>query len=63
MNAAMKVMFVKNGSKLKLHVFLYCSHITTLKIDQKPPAPCNDSVGNPTIWNHGYSEMAGHRNK
>ncbi|XP_072926253.1 PH domain leucine-rich repeat-containing protein phosphatase 2-like [Hemitrygon akajei] len=38
------------------------SHITTLKIDQKPPA-CNDSVGISTLWNHGYSEMAGHRNK
>ncbi|XP_067905406.1 PH domain leucine-rich repeat-containing protein phosphatase 2-like isoform X1 [Heterodontus francisci] len=39
------------------------SHITTLKIDQKPSVPISDPVGAPTFWSHGYSEMAGHRNK
>ncbi|XP_038662467.1 PH domain leucine-rich repeat-containing protein phosphatase 2-like isoform X1 [Scyliorhinus canicula] len=39
------------------------SHITTLKIDQKPTVPTSDPAGAPTFWSHGYSEMAGHRNK
>uniref|UniRef100_A0A4W3JFZ0 PH domain leucine-rich repeat-containing protein phosphatase 2 n=2 Tax=Callorhinchus milii TaxID=7868 RepID=A0A4W3JFZ0_CALMI len=39
------------------------SHIATLKIDQKPPVLTNDSMGGPTLWSHGYAEMAGHRNK
>ncbi|KAJ8339964.1 hypothetical protein SKAU_G00345970 [Synaphobranchus kaupii] len=39
------------------------SHITTLKLDQKPPVMAGDSLGTPTLWNHGYSEMSGQRNK
>ncbi|KAJ8343740.1 hypothetical protein SKAU_G00310690 [Synaphobranchus kaupii] len=38
------------------------SHITTLKLDQKP-VMIGDSVGSSTLWNHGYSELSGHRNK
>ncbi|XP_048402792.2 PH domain leucine-rich repeat-containing protein phosphatase 2-like isoform X1 [Stegostoma tigrinum] len=39
------------------------SHITTLKIDPKPTVQTSDSAGSPAFWSHGYSEMAGHRNK
>ncbi|XP_036782822.2 PH domain leucine-rich repeat-containing protein phosphatase 2 isoform X2 [Manis pentadactyla] len=38
------------------------SHITTLKIDQKP-LPTTDSTGTSTFWSHGLAEMAGQRNK
>ncbi|KAM6980163.1 PH domain leucine-rich repeat-containing protein phosphatase 2 [Aplochiton taeniatus] len=39
------------------------SHITTLKLDQKPALPSGDTLGTSTLWNHGYSEMSGQRNK
>ncbi|XP_046898195.1 LOW QUALITY PROTEIN: PH domain leucine-rich repeat-containing protein phosphatase 2 [Hypomesus transpacificus] len=39
------------------------SHITTLKLDQKPAMAAGDSAGSSTLWNHGYSEMSGQRNK
>ncbi|KAJ8417818.1 hypothetical protein AAFF_G00226610 [Aldrovandia affinis] len=39
------------------------SHITTLKLDQKPAMTAGDSLGSSTLWNHGYSEMSGQRNK
>ncbi|XP_038824903.1 PH domain leucine-rich repeat-containing protein phosphatase 2-like isoform X1 [Salvelinus namaycush] len=39
------------------------SHITTLKLDQKPAMTTGDSLGSSTLWNHGYSEMSGQRNK
>ncbi|MBN3306300.1 PHLP2 phosphatase, partial [Amia calva] len=39
------------------------SHITTLKLDQKPAMTAGDSLGSSTLWNHGYSEMTGQRNK
>uniref|UniRef100_A0A4W2GXT5 protein-serine/threonine phosphatase n=1 Tax=Bos indicus x Bos taurus TaxID=30522 RepID=A0A4W2GXT5_BOBOX len=38
------------------------SHITTLKIDQKP-LPTTDSTVTSTFWSHGLAEMAGQRNK
>ncbi|XP_023379431.1 PH domain leucine-rich repeat-containing protein phosphatase 2 [Pteropus vampyrus] len=38
------------------------SHITTLKIDQKP-LPSTDSTVTSTFWSHGLAEMAGQRNK
>ncbi|XP_020819266.1 PH domain leucine-rich repeat-containing protein phosphatase 2 isoform X2 [Phascolarctos cinereus] len=38
------------------------SHITTLKIDQKPLLTA-DSAGASTFWSHGLAEMAGQRNK
>ncbi|XP_056680339.1 PH domain leucine-rich repeat-containing protein phosphatase 2 isoform X1 [Monodelphis domestica] len=38
------------------------SHITTLKIDQKP-LPTADSANASTFWSHGLAEMAGQRNK
>nr|XP_054309233.1 PH domain leucine-rich repeat-containing protein phosphatase 2 isoform X3 [Pongo pygmaeus] len=38
------------------------SHITTLKIDQKP-LPTTDSTVMSTFWSHGLAEMAGQRNK
>uniref|UniRef100_A0A8C6CLU3 PH domain leucine-rich repeat-containing protein phosphatase 2 n=1 Tax=Moschus moschiferus TaxID=68415 RepID=A0A8C6CLU3_MOSMO len=38
------------------------SHITTLKIDQKP-FPTTDSTVTSTFWSHGLAEMAGQRNK
>ncbi|KAL1007256.1 hypothetical protein UPYG_G00084160 [Umbra pygmaea] len=43
-----------------LNVF---SHITTLKLDQKSATPGGDSLGSSNLWNHGYSEMSGQRNK
>uniref|UniRef100_A0A6Q2ZL51 PH domain leucine-rich repeat-containing protein phosphatase 2 n=1 Tax=Esox lucius TaxID=8010 RepID=A0A6Q2ZL51_ESOLU len=39
------------------------SHITTLKLDQKPAMTTGDSLGSSCLWNHGYSEMSGQRNK
>ncbi|XP_006641403.3 PH domain leucine-rich repeat-containing protein phosphatase 2 [Lepisosteus oculatus] len=39
------------------------SHIATLKLDQKPAMTAGDSLGSSTLWNHGYSEMTGQRNK
>ncbi|XP_061078527.1 PH domain leucine-rich repeat-containing protein phosphatase 2-like [Conger conger] len=39
------------------------SHIATLKLDQKPAVTVGDSLGSSTRWNHGYSELSGHRNK
>uniref|UniRef100_A0AAY4E459 PH domain leucine-rich repeat-containing protein phosphatase 2 n=1 Tax=Denticeps clupeoides TaxID=299321 RepID=A0AAY4E459_9TELE len=45
------------------------SHITTLKLDQKPAAAtaaapgAGDSLGTSTLWDHGYAEMSGQRNK
>ncbi|XP_041114362.1 PH domain leucine-rich repeat-containing protein phosphatase 2-like [Polyodon spathula] len=39
------------------------SHIATLKLDQKPLMSAAESMGSPTLWNHGYSEMTGQRNK
>ncbi|XP_044519061.1 PH domain leucine-rich repeat-containing protein phosphatase 2 isoform X1 [Gracilinanus agilis] len=38
------------------------SHITTLKIDQKPLLTA-DSASTSTFWSHGLAEMAGQRNK
>uniref|UniRef100_A0A2K5PR00 PH domain leucine-rich repeat-containing protein phosphatase 2 n=1 Tax=Cebus imitator TaxID=2715852 RepID=A0A2K5PR00_CEBIM len=38
------------------------SHITTLKIDQKP-LPATDSTVTSTFWSHGLAEMTGQRNK
>ncbi|XP_059939695.1 PH domain leucine-rich repeat-containing protein phosphatase 2 isoform X1 [Mesoplodon densirostris] len=38
------------------------SHITTLKIDQKP-LPTTDSTVTSNFWSHGLAEMAGQRNK
>ncbi|XP_030099411.1 PH domain leucine-rich repeat-containing protein phosphatase 2 isoform X3 [Mus musculus] len=38
------------------------SHITALKIDQKP-LPATDSAVTSTFWSHGLAEMAGQRNK
>ncbi|XP_033897698.3 PH domain leucine-rich repeat-containing protein phosphatase 2-like [Acipenser ruthenus] len=39
------------------------SHIATLKLDQKPLMSAGESMGSSTLWNHGYSEMTGQRNK
>ncbi|XP_041078129.1 PH domain leucine-rich repeat-containing protein phosphatase 2-like isoform X2 [Polyodon spathula] len=39
------------------------SHIATLKLDQKPVMSAGESMGSSTLWNHGYSEMTGQRNK
>ncbi|KAI1889934.1 hypothetical protein AGOR_G00168020 [Albula goreensis] len=39
------------------------SHITTLKLDQKPAVMAGDSMSSATLWRHGYSEMSGQRNK
>ncbi|KAI4880886.1 hypothetical protein NFI96_008408 [Prochilodus magdalenae] len=39
------------------------SHITTLKLDQKPSLNAVDSQGTSTLWDHGYAEMCGQRNK
>lgn len=38
------------------------SHITTLKIDQKSTTT-GDLQTNTTLWNHGFSETSGQRNK
>lgn len=45
-----------------LPLFPSHSHITTLKIDQKP-LPTTDSTVTSTFWSHGLAEMAGQRNK
>uniref|UniRef100_A0A8C8HDZ3 PH domain leucine-rich repeat-containing protein phosphatase 2 n=1 Tax=Oncorhynchus tshawytscha TaxID=74940 RepID=A0A8C8HDZ3_ONCTS len=53
-----------NSSLLLEHKTLNLfSHITTLKLDQKPAMATGDSLGSSTLWNHGYSEMSGQRNK
>ncbi|XP_061101100.1 PH domain leucine-rich repeat-containing protein phosphatase 2-like [Conger conger] len=39
------------------------SHITTLKLDQRPAVTAGDALGSPPLWTHGYSEMSGQRNK
>ncbi|XP_066504233.1 PH domain leucine-rich repeat-containing protein phosphatase 2 [Hoplias malabaricus] len=39
------------------------SHITTLKLDQKPSPNAGDSQSISTLWDHGYAEMSGQRNK
>uniref|UniRef100_A0A8B9HRW4 protein-serine/threonine phosphatase n=1 Tax=Astyanax mexicanus TaxID=7994 RepID=A0A8B9HRW4_ASTMX len=39
------------------------NHITTLKLDQKPSLSAGDSQGTSTLWDHGYAEMSGQRNK
>uniref|UniRef100_A0A8C7TTX0 PH domain leucine-rich repeat-containing protein phosphatase 2 n=1 Tax=Oncorhynchus mykiss TaxID=8022 RepID=A0A8C7TTX0_ONCMY len=53
-----------NSSLLLEHKTLNLfSHITTLKLDQKPAMATGESLGSSTLWNHGYSEMSGQRNK
>uniref|UniRef100_A0A9J7ZQK3 PH domain leucine-rich repeat-containing protein phosphatase 2 n=1 Tax=Cyprinus carpio carpio TaxID=630221 RepID=A0A9J7ZQK3_CYPCA len=39
------------------------SHISTLKLDQKPAMTAGDAQGTSTLWDHGYAEMCGQRNK
>ncbi|KAF5901334.1 PH domain leucine-rich repeat-containing protein phosphatase 2, partial [Clarias magur] len=39
------------------------SHITTLKLDQKPSQSAADSQASCVLWDHGYAEMSGQRNK
>ncbi|KAI7813759.1 PH domain leucine-rich repeat-containing protein phosphatase 2 [Triplophysa rosa] len=39
------------------------SHISTLKLDQKPAVTAGDVQGTSTLWDHGYAEMCGQRNK
>uniref|UniRef100_A0A8D0CEY4 PH domain leucine-rich repeat-containing protein phosphatase 2 n=2 Tax=Scleropages formosus TaxID=113540 RepID=A0A8D0CEY4_SCLFO len=39
------------------------SHITTLKLDQKPVVSAGDSLSSSSLWSHGYAEMSGQRNK
>ncbi|TRY87867.1 hypothetical protein DNTS_008919 [Danionella cerebrum] len=39
------------------------SHISTLKLDQKPSATSGDVQAMSTLWDHGYAEMCGQRNK
>lgn len=39
------------------------SNIATLKLDQKSAATAADVLSASAPWNHGYSEMSGHRNK
>ncbi|KAI2662165.1 PH domain leucine-rich repeat-containing protein phosphatase 2 [Labeo rohita] len=40
------------------------SHISTLKLDQKPAVTAGDAQGtSSTLWDHGYAEMCGQRNK
>lgn len=39
------------------------SNITTLKLDQKSTTTAADVLSASPPWNHGYSEMSGHRNK
>lgn len=39
------------------------SNIATLKLDQKSTTTAADVLSASTPWNHGYSEMSGHRNK
>ncbi|XP_052417358.1 PH domain leucine-rich repeat-containing protein phosphatase 2-like [Carassius gibelio] len=39
------------------------SHISTLKLDQKPSVTAGDAQGTSTLWDHGYAEMCGQRNK
>lgn len=39
------------------------SHITTLKLDQKPAMNSSDAPVTSSLWSHGYAEMSGQRNK
>uniref|UniRef100_A0A8C1IZQ1 PH domain leucine-rich repeat-containing protein phosphatase 2 n=1 Tax=Cyprinus carpio TaxID=7962 RepID=A0A8C1IZQ1_CYPCA len=39
------------------------SHISTLKLDQKPAMTAGDAQGTSMLWDHGYAEMCGQRNK
>uniref|UniRef100_H3A5Z3 protein-serine/threonine phosphatase n=1 Tax=Latimeria chalumnae TaxID=7897 RepID=H3A5Z3_LATCH len=39
------------------------SHIPTLKMDQKASMMSSDLTGSPLLWNHGFAEMAGQKNK
>eukprot|EP00066_Takifugu_rubripes_P005777 XP_003970078.2 PREDICTED: PH domain leucine-rich repeat-containing protein phosphatase 2 [Takifugu rubripes] len=39
------------------------SNIATLKLDQKSTTTAADVLSASPPWNHGYSEMSGHRNK
>ncbi|XP_026071750.1 PH domain leucine-rich repeat-containing protein phosphatase 2 [Carassius auratus] len=39
------------------------SHISTLKLDQKPAVTAGDTRGTSALWDHGYAEMCGQRNK
>ncbi|KAL2088791.1 hypothetical protein ACEWY4_015690 [Coilia grayii] len=39
------------------------SHITTLKLDQKPSMTTGDTTGTSPLWDHGFAEMSGQRNK
>ncbi|XP_077057952.1 PH domain leucine-rich repeat-containing protein phosphatase 2 isoform X2 [Siphateles boraxobius] len=39
------------------------SHISTLKLDQKPAVTTGDAQGTSNLWDHGYAEMCGQRNK
>ncbi|XP_073763654.1 PH domain leucine-rich repeat-containing protein phosphatase 2 [Danio rerio] len=39
------------------------SHISTLKLDQKPTVSAGDAQASSTLWDHGYAEMCGQRNK
>lgn len=58
------IVFVKHRCLCGL-IFPSCtfhSHITTLKIDQKP-LPTTDATLTSTFWSHGLAEMAGQRNK
>ncbi|KAG9336915.1 hypothetical protein JZ751_030028 [Albula glossodonta] len=50
-----------SGNKLK--TIPSTVHIATLKLDQKPVMTIGDSLGSSILWNHGYSEMSGQRNK
>lgn len=42
---------------------LSLSHITTLKLDQKPSLSTAESQVSCVLWDHGYAEMSGQRNK
>ncbi|XP_052006771.1 PH domain leucine-rich repeat-containing protein phosphatase 2-like [Xyrauchen texanus] len=39
------------------------SNISTLKLDQRPAVTTGDAQGSSTLWDHGYAEMCGQRNK
>ncbi|KAK3561648.1 hypothetical protein QTP86_012469 [Hemibagrus guttatus] len=53
-----------NSSLILEHKILNLfSHITTLKLDQKPSLSVTDSQGSCLLWDHGYAEMSGQRNK
>ncbi|XP_027034244.1 PH domain leucine-rich repeat-containing protein phosphatase 2 isoform X2 [Tachysurus fulvidraco] len=53
-----------NGSLMLEHKTLNMfSHITTLKLDQKPSLSTAESQVSCVLWDHGYAEMSGQRNK